>query len=129
ASGAEVLAVESSGASLELARRRKGVASGRVRFIQGEVGRVGEALVSEGAAFDAMVADPPRSGAPGIGSLAQRLHCGRVVYVSCDPATLARDAQSLRSSGFTPAALQLIDMFPQTRHVEAVVAFSRQATR
>ncbi len=128
ASGAEVLAVESSGASLELARRRKGVACGRVRFIQGEVGRVGEALVSEGAAFDAMVADPPRSGAPGIGSLAQRLHCGRVVYVSCDPATLARDAQSLRSSGFTPAALQLIDMFPQTRHVEAVIAFARQAT-
>jgi 23S rRNA (uracil1939-C5)-methyltransferase len=127
-SGVEVVAVDSSGPSLELARRRKG-AAGRVRFIQGEVGRVGEALVSEGAAFEAMVADPPRGGAPGIGSLAQRLHCGRVVYVSCDPATLARDAQNLRSFGFTPDALQLIDMFPQTRHVEAVMTFARQATR
>ena len=129
ASGAEVVAVESSGASLELARRRKGAAAGRVRFIQGDAGRVSEALISEGATFDALLADPPRSGAPGIGSLAQRLRCGRVVYVSCDPATLARDAQSLLSSGFAPAALQLIDMFPQTRHVEAVIAFSRQAAR
>src|SRR5260370_23380378 len=64
ASGAEVLAVESSGASLELARRRKGVAAGRLRFIQGEVGRVGEGLVSEGAAFDARVAESRRSGGP-----------------------------------------------------------------
>jgi 23S rRNA (uracil1939-C5)-methyltransferase len=129
AAGAEVVAVESSGASLELARRSGGSAGGRVRFIQGEANRVCEGLVGEGLSFDALVADPPRSGAPRIGGFAQRLDCSRVVYASCDPAALARDAQNLRACGFIPRSLQLIDMFPQTRHAEAVMGFASRQSR
>ena len=127
AAGAEVVAVDSAASSLELARRCAGSASGRIRFVQGEAIRVANALAAEGLRFDALVADPPRMGAPAIGSLLQRLGCIRAVYVSCDPAALARDARQLRESGFEPIALQLIDMFPQTRHAEAVMSFARRA--
>ena len=49
----------------------------------------------------------------------------RVVYVACDASALARDARALLSAGFRPESVQVVDMFPQTRHVEAVMAFSR----
>ena len=63
------------------------------------------------------------------GSAAQKLGCQRVVYVSCDPAALARDAENLKACGYSPKELQLIDMFPQTRHAEVVIAFARQSPR
>jgi len=127
AAGAEVLAVESSPSALELARARGGEEAAAVRFIQGEAIGVCEALAREGARFDALLADPPRVGVPGIGSAAQKLGCERVVYVSCDPAALARDAEDLKACGYSPVVLQLIDMFPQTRHAEVVIGFARQA--
>ena len=129
AAGAEVLAVESSPSALQLARERGGEQAAAVRFIQGEASSVCEALARESARFDGLLADPPRAGVPGIGSAAQKLGCKRVVYVSCDPAALARDAENLKACGFAPEALQLIDMFPQTRHAEVVIAFARQAPR
>ena len=127
AAGAEVLAVESSPSALELARARGGEEGAAVRFIQGEAIGVCEALAREGARFEALLADPPRVGVPGIGSAAQKLGCERVVYVSCDPAALARDAEDLKACGYSPKVLQLIDMFPQTRHAEVVIGFARQA--
>ena len=129
AAGAEVLAVESSPSALQLARERGGEGAAAVRFIQGEGSSVCLALAREGARFDALLADPPRAGVPGIGSAAQKLGCQRVVYVSCDPAALARDAENLKACGYSPKELQLIDMFPQTRHAEVVVAFARQSPR
>ncbi len=125
---AEVVAVDSSGAALELARRGAGDSRGRIRFIQGDSNSVCEALASEGLRFDALVLDPPRTGAPQIGKLARKLGCNRVVYVSCDPAALARDAHDLRACGFEPISLQLIDMFPQTRHAETVMDFAKQVS-
>jgi 23S rRNA (uracil1939-C5)-methyltransferase len=50
------------------------------------------------------------------------------VYVACDPASLARDAAELRHAGFAAASLQLVDMFPQTHHLEAVMAFDRRGS-
>src|SRR5262249_43952801 len=100
AAGAEVLAVESSASALELARARGGEEAAAVRFIQGEASGVCEALAREGARFDALVADPPRAGMPGIGSAAQKLACQRAVYISCDPASLARDAENLKACGY-----------------------------
>jgi 23S rRNA (uracil1939-C5)-methyltransferase len=47
------------------------------------------------------------------------------VYVACDPASLARDAAGLVEAGYKPLALQVVDMFPQTHHVEAVMSFER----
>jgi tRNA/tmRNA/rRNA uracil-C5-methylase (TrmA/RlmC/RlmD family) len=68
-----------------------------------------------------VVLDPPRAGARDAiaGIVARRPR--RVVYVACDPATLARDVRALRGAGYAPDAAVALDMFPQTAHVEAVV--------
>lgn len=70
---------------------------------------------------DVVVLDPPRAGARDAiaGIVARRPR--RVVYVACDPATLARDVRALRGAGYAPDAAVALDMFPQTAHVEAVV--------
>jgi len=122
----EVTSVEQSPVALELARRS--AEEGRVtnvRFVQGEAGRVCEGLVCEGARFDRIFADPPRSGASQIARWAERLKARNVVYVACDPGALARDAGRLRAAGFAAQTLQLVDLFPQTPHVEAVMSFRR----
>lgn len=123
---ASVLAVESAAVSVMLAQsaaRRRGV--GNVRFVQGACEKIADGLVKEGERFDRLLLDPPRSGAPGVGTWASKLLVSRVVYVACDPASLARDAAELMANGFAPVALQVVDLFPQTRHVEAVMAFVR----
>lgn len=78
------------------------------------------------AAWDLMLLDPPRSGAE---TLLQQLpgkSVRRVVYVSCHPASLARDAGTLvRAHGFRLAAAGVMDMFPHTAHVESITLFER----
>jgi len=76
---------------------------------------------------DLLLLDPPRSGA-GQGIIDQIAHLNprRIAYVSCDPATLARDARHLTESGFLLQEVQPVDLFPQTFHVEAVALFARQ---
>lgn len=123
-----VLGVESSAVSVELARRSVDEAKlSNVRLVLGDAKRVVDGFIREGRVFDLLFVDPPRTGAPGIASWAHSLHVRRVVYVACDPAALARDASELRRAGFWPDTLQLIDMFPQTHHVEAVMSFARRA--
>jgi 23S rRNA (uracil1939-C5)-methyltransferase len=73
------------------------------------------------AGIDAVVLDPPRRGCTaellrGIVGLAPRV----IVYVSCNPATLARDLVVLKESGYEPERVRLVDMFPQTSHIETV---------
>ncbi len=70
---------------------------------------------------DALVLDPPRSGLPrGVARDVARLSARRVVYLSCDPATLARDLRLLVDSGLTLRSVEGFDLFPQTPHVEAL---------
>lgn len=70
--------------------------------------------------------DPPRSGLPGHGlRVLPRLRAERIAYVSCDPATLARDLKALRAAEYELVALAAIDMFPQTHHVEIVAHLQR----
>ena len=73
-----------------------------------------------------MVLDPPRAGA-GAQAIAQivRLDPQRIVYVACDPATLARDARQLVEAGYRLAEVQPVDLFPQTYHIESVALFVR----
>jgi 23S rRNA (uracil1939-C5)-methyltransferase len=74
-----------------------------------------------------IVVDPPRAGL-GATVCAQisKLHAQEIVYVSCDPATLARDLKQLTSAGWRIAALHSIDLFPQTFHIESVTVLRRQ---
>ncbi|HEY5790756.1 MAG TPA: methyltransferase domain-containing protein, partial [Gammaproteobacteria bacterium] len=81
-------------------------------------------------AFTHAVVDPPRQGAAACLPWLARQPLQRLVYVSCDPATLARDAGSLvKQHGFALAAAGLVDMFPHTAHVEALALFTRRAGR
>jgi 23S rRNA (uracil1939-C5)-methyltransferase len=123
---AQVVAVESGRVSLELARRSAREAHlSNVRFIEGDSRKMTEGLIAEGQRFDVLLADPPRAGARGIGGWARKLGVRTVVYVACDPASLSRDAAELSASGYGPRTLRVVDMFPQTRHVEAVMSFTR----
>jgi len=82
-------------------------------------------LVARRARFDAVVLDPPRTGARDVVSQLAALGPSRVVYVSCDPATFARDAEHLASAGLAPRWAQALDLMPQTAHVELVARFER----
>jgi 23S rRNA (uracil1939-C5)-methyltransferase len=123
---ASVLGVEYGSVSVELAQRsaREGQVS-NVRFIQGDARKACEGLIREGERFDVLLADPPRTGAPGLARWAKALGVRRVLYVACDPSSLARDGAELVGAGFRPNALQVVDMFPQTHHVEALLSFDR----
>lgn len=76
------------------------------------------------------VIDPPRTGLGDAGLKAVLdLNPRHVIYMSCDPATLARDASRLRDAGYLPARLQVLDMFPQTSHIESLLLLSREEAR
>jgi 23S rRNA (uracil1939-C5)-methyltransferase len=118
----QIIAVESSpAATADLSRnlhgdRHRHVVQDTLRFLQSPPAR----------RPDLVVVDPPRAG---LGAeLCQRLAAvqpQQIVYVSCDPATLARDLRTLQPSGYRPVALTLIDLFPQTFHLETVVTLER----
>jgi len=77
--------------------------------------------------FDRVVLDPPRAGALEVCRIMHRLGPARVVYVSCHPGTLARDAHVLvHEQGYTLSAAGVMDMFAHTAHVEAVAVFDRR---
>lgn len=78
-----------------------------------------------GSGFDKLLIDPPRSGAFEIVKHAPAFGANRIVYVSCNPATLARDAQVLVEAGYTLKSAGVMDMFPHTTHVESIALFER----
>ena len=91
-----------------------------------DVGEWLEANAGPLAPVDLLVIDPPRTGVEedvidGILHLKPK----RITYVSCDPATLARDLKALLAAGFELASVAAFDMFPQTHHVETVVKLNR----
>lgn len=78
-----------------------------------------------GAGFDKLLIDPPRSGAFEIVQYISAFGANRIVYVSCNPATLARDAQVLVAAGYQFKSAGVMDMFPHTTHVESIALFER----
>jgi 23S rRNA (uracil1939-C5)-methyltransferase len=97
-------------------------------FLTGEVRHVLPALLAEGVRADVVVADPPRAGfhPRALRALAD-LAPARIVYVSCNPATLARDVGDLARHGYRLEWVQPVDMFPHTPHIEGVARLSRLA--
>ena len=74
---------------------------------------------------DLILLDPPRTGAAESVALVAELKPSRITYVSCDPATLARDLRVLVDSGYELSRITAVDLFPQTYHIETVVALTR----
>ncbi|RRW71877.1 23S rRNA (uracil(1939)-C(5))-methyltransferase RlmD [Pantoea dispersa] len=75
--------------------------------------------------FNKVLLDPARAGAAGVMSHIVKLAPQRVVYVSCNPTTLARDSQTLLSAGYHLERVAMLDMFPHTSHLESMVLFSK----
>ena len=79
--------------------------------------------------FDVVVMDPPRQGCPdAVLDAVGRLQPRRVVYVSCNPETLAAERGRIERAGYRLSRLQGVDMFPHTDHIEAVAVFNRKRT-
>lgn len=137
----EVLGIEGSEALVERARsnaERNGVAS-RTRFVASNLFELTPGdLVAHGQA-DRWLVDPPREGAFALAKAVADLHTDpsaaggwspprRIVYVSCNPATLARDAGLLvHQGGYRLSAAAAVNMFPHTAHVESIAVFDREA--
>ncbi|PYM20369.1 MAG: 23S rRNA (uracil(1939)-C(5))-methyltransferase RlmD [Candidatus Rokuibacteriota bacterium] len=95
-------------------------------FLTGEVRHVLPALARDGVRPSVVVADPPRAGFhPKALSALAALAPARIVYVSCNPSTLARDVGDLVRQGYRLDWVQPVDMFPQTPHIEAVARLTR----
>jgi 23S rRNA (uracil1939-C5)-methyltransferase len=112
-------------ADAERNAERNGIANARFRSANARTGV--RPLLEEAGRPDLVVIDPPRSG------LSQKivrrvLECEakRIVYVSCNPTTLAPNAAQLRDAGYRLARVRPVDMFPQTPHIECVASFERE---
>jgi len=91
-------------------------------FFCGDAGEVAYKLAAEGVRPDVICVDPPRKGlAPDVPDILADMAPNRIVYVSCDPATLARDVKRLGERGYTVKRAEAVDLFPRTQHVESVV--------
>ncbi len=97
---------------------------GNTRFVTADLMAPGWGFYRE--RWDVVVLDPPRTGAEAPVAELDSSGVRRVVYVSCHPATLARDARLLvEKHGFTLRTARVFDMFPHTHHIEALALFAR----
>jgi len=124
-----VYGIELSPAAVADAVRNAGAnAIDNCTFLSGEVRYVLPRLLDEGVHADVVVADPPRAGFhPKALTALAALKPERLVYVSCNPSTLARDVGELARDGYRLEWVQPVDMFPQTPHIEAVARLRRAA--
>ncbi|MBC7232086.1 MAG: 23S rRNA (uracil(1939)-C(5))-methyltransferase RlmD [Chloroflexi bacterium] len=119
----QVIGIESNPVALADAQANA-AGTDNVRFIGG---LAEEIIPTLDVQSPLVLVDPPRAGVDKNAlSALVRLGSPRIVYVSCDPATLARDIQRLLASGYRLCEVQPIDMFPQTYHIECVALLERQ---
>jgi 23S rRNA (uracil1939-C5)-methyltransferase len=121
-----VLAFEGSDALVAGARAnaaRNGLEA-NTRFETIDLFRIDEARLRTFGSFDAMLIDPPRDGAVELVKALPEDGPARLVYVSCSPGTLARDASILvHGKGYRLASAGVVNMFPHTAHVESIALF------
>ena len=97
-----------------------------VRFFCMDAKKAVESIKKEALDFDTTILDPPRQGARDVVQLVPKLDTERIIYISCNPSTLARDARILMDAGFSFKHTKMFDMFPQTYHIESVSYLERQ---
>ena len=105
--------------------KRNGIEN--AEFFCGDAGKAALELEKQGIRPDVIVVDPPRKGlnADTVEAL-DRMSPRRIVYVSCDPATLARDVALLKERGYVLKNAMAADLFPRCSHVESIVCLSRE---
>ena len=96
------------------------------RFVRGDLLTTMPPAAKEISENDVVVLDPPRSGAhPEVLKSVAKSRCRRIVYLSCNPARLARDLKLLCDRGFSPVEIQPYDFFPQTPTIEVLAILQR----
>ena len=121
--GADVIAIEAAGSSVRDLRRNAEMNGVDIEVVGGDAARE----LPELGGLDALVVDPPRAGlADGVAESIAEAAPARVAYVSCNPATWARDVARFEQNGYRLARAQPVDLFPQTHHVEVASLFERE---
>ncbi len=123
----ELIGVEIVPEAIENARKnaaRAGVEN--AQFLCGDAGEIAEQIAAAGESPDVIVVDPPRKGCDAAAIAAMvKMQPKRIVMISCNPATAARDCAALVQEGFDVERVQPVDLFTRTGHVETVVLMSR----
>ncbi len=123
--GVEIVPEAIESAKANAARMGEAVAA-KSRFFCADAGQAATQLAAEGLHPDIVMLDPPRKGCDEATlSAVVRMAPRRVVYVSCNPATAARDAAWLEQNGYHTEKVQPVDLFPRTKHVEAVLLLTK----
>ena len=103
---------------------------GNVEFRQGKAEKILPEMVAQGKRPEVVIVDPPRKGCDReLLEAIIKAKPQRVVYVSCNPSTLARDVRILADCGYLVREIQPVDMFPQTHHVECVIMMTNSGTK
>ena len=123
--GVEIVPEAIESAKANAARMGEAVAA-KSRFFCADAGQAATQLAAEGLHPDIVMLDPPRKGCDEATlSAVVRMEPRRVVYVSCNPATAARDAAWLEKNGYHTEKVQPVDLFPRTKHCECVLLMSK----
>jgi len=124
--GGEVVGVDLKRASIRSAK--KNAAANHIahcHFIQKSAGEAIKEYANAEEQFDLVLLDPPRQGCKEVIPYLPDIGAQYVVYISCDPATLSRDLSLIKEYGYRIMKMQMIDMFPQTHHMETIVELMR----
>ena len=124
----EVIGVELNADAIRDARENaKNNGTHNIKFINADAGELMEEMAAEKESADCVIMDPPRAGASlkFLRSLV-KLSPDKVIYISCNPDTLARDLHFLSHNGYWIEKIQPVDMFPHTSHVETVVLMTKR---
>jgi 23S rRNA (uracil1939-C5)-methyltransferase len=125
---AEVIGIEAVESMVQRGRENASkLGVNNVQFMAANLSNMSEHRLGQTCGkIDAVLLDPPRDGAKEIVAKLPQLSPKRIVYVSCNPATLARDAKVLVAAGYQLDSVGVLDMFPHTAHVESMALFVRR---
>jgi 23S rRNA (uracil1939-C5)-methyltransferase len=127
-SGAEVVGLDGQGSAIRSARKNAelvGIAN--CSFQKTPILNGVQQLIDSRQTFHTILIDPPRQGAAEIMALLPKLQARQIIYISCNPSTLARDLALLENSGYGLCRLIPMDMFPQTHHLECVALLEQRS--